>query len=167
MDTHTHTYASNGEEKVLAEKQSKLMEDSFRVRVDKTFGTLGTDAPSSVGVNPSLWSLTDEEIERREWIRNKGEDVVESEPSIGGNQLDSDLRDLSDVEEEGEDGEQEEDEQEDEAIDFRSKKRQRNNNTGDEATSVEEYLDVRSNIGRDCTLDYEVCFLAFQSDISL
>ncbi|XP_011070445.1 neurofilament medium polypeptide [Sesamum indicum] len=130
------------------------MEDSFRVRVDKAFGALGGSTPSSVGVSPSLWSLTDEEIERREWNRRKEEaeerdDGVESGSSDVRNQLDSDLQDLSDYEEE-----EEEEEEEDEGVDGEKKRRRRNNSSSAE-TSVDEYLDVQSNIGRDCTLDYE------------
>ncbi|KAL0446600.1 UNVERIFIED_CONTAM: hypothetical protein Slati_1787900 [Sesamum latifolium] len=130
------------------------MEDSFRVRVDKAFGALGGSTPSSVGVSPSLWSLTDEEIERREWNRHKEEaeerdDVVESGSSVVRNQLDSDLQDLSDYEEE-------EEEEEDEGVDGEKKKRRRNNSSSGAETSVDEYLDVQSNIGRDCTLDYEI-----------
>ncbi|KAK4400210.1 hypothetical protein Sango_1127100 [Sesamum angolense] len=132
------------------------MEDSFRVRVDKAFGALGGSTPSSVGVSPSLWSLTDEEIQRREWNRRKeeaeeGDDGVESGSSVVRNQLDSDLQDLSDCEEEEEEEEEEED---DEGVDGEKKKRRRNNSSSAE-TSVDEYLDVQSNIGRDCTLDYE------------
>ncbi|KAL0287383.1 UNVERIFIED_CONTAM: hypothetical protein Sangu_2695800 [Sesamum angustifolium] len=131
------------------------MEDSFRVRVDKAFGALGGSTPSSVGVSPSLWSLTDEEIQRREWNRRKeeaeeGDDGVESGSSVVRNQLDSDLQDLSDCEEE----EEEEEEEDDEGVDGEKKKRRRNNSSSAE-TSVDEYLDVQSNIGRDCTLDYE------------
>ncbi|KAL9669981.1 hypothetical protein QQ045_007531 [Rhodiola kirilowii] len=43
------------------------MEDSFKVRVDKVFGSLSDSQPLN-----SLWSLTDEEIERKEWNRDKG-----------------------------------------------------------------------------------------------
>nr|XP_043607008.1 myb-like protein V [Erigeron canadensis] len=56
------------------------MEDSFKVRVDKTFGSL--EPSSSSSTNPtqqqnqssslnSLWSLTDEEIETNKWIHHK------------------------------------------------------------------------------------------------
>ncbi|KAK6146571.1 hypothetical protein DH2020_020440 [Rehmannia glutinosa] len=132
------------------------MEDSFRVRADKVFGGLGGNTASSVGVSPSLWCLGDEEIERREWNRNKedveeGEGGGESGPSVVRNQLDSDLQDLSDYQEEEE---EEEEEEEDEEIDGGKRKRRRNN-TSIAETSVDEYLDVQSNIGRDCTLDYE------------
>lgn len=134
------------------------MEDTFRVRVDKVFGALGGDAPSSVGVTPALWRLTDEEIERREWNRNKeipeeGEDAVESRPSVVRTDLESDLKELSDCEEE--------EEEEEEAEEIDGAKRRRRNNSGSSAgdTRVAEYLDVQSNIGRDCTLDYEVLIL--------
>ncbi|KAH6831368.1 hypothetical protein C2S53_014541 [Perilla frutescens var. hirtella] len=127
------------------------MEDSFRVRVDKVFGTLGGDTASSVGVTPSLWCLTDEEIERREWNRSKEvpeeeDDRVESRPSVVQADLESDLKELSDCEEEAD--------EEGEEIDA-AKKRRRNNSGGAGDSTVDEYLDVRSNIGRDCTLDFE------------
>ncbi|KAL1568758.1 hypothetical protein AAHA92_00332 [Salvia divinorum] len=127
------------------------MEDSFRVRVDKVFGALVTDTAPSAAVSPALWSLTDEEIERRVWNRNKdipqeGKDRAQSEPSFD---LESDLNELSEEDEEEDDEEQEEGEEIDGA------KRRRNNNNGGGESSVEEYLEVQSNIGRDCTLDYE------------
>ncbi|KAL0372858.1 UNVERIFIED_CONTAM: hypothetical protein Scaly_0967400 [Sesamum calycinum] len=128
------------------------MEDSFRVRVDKAFGALGGSTPSSVGVSPSL--VPDgREIQRRVESRKEeaeeGDDGVESGSSVVRNQLDSDLQDLSDCEEE-----EEEEEEDDEGVDGEKKKRRRNNSSSAE-TSVDEYLDVQSNIGRDCTLDYE------------
>ncbi|XP_058092935.1 uncharacterized protein LOC131239309 [Magnolia sinica] len=45
------------------------MEDSFKARVDKVFGSLLGSLPSK---SPSPWTLTDAEIERKEWIREKG-----------------------------------------------------------------------------------------------
>jgi hypothetical protein len=46
---------------------SESMDDSFRVRVEKVFGSL---APSKSPVlQSSPWSLTDDEVERREWRR--------------------------------------------------------------------------------------------------
>ncbi|KAL2518602.1 hypothetical protein Adt_14849 [Abeliophyllum distichum] len=129
------------------------MEDSFTVRVDKVFGSLGNTA-SSVSVNPSLWRLTDDEIKRQEWNRNKEEDEDEdgeSEPSDypSLNQDDSgpqpnnpetdvgetDLQELSDFEEEDE---------------INGETKNHSTNTVDD-----EVWDVQSLIGRDCTLDYE------------
>ncbi|XP_021762456.1 uncharacterized protein LOC110727203 [Chenopodium quinoa] len=46
------------------------MEDSFRVRVDKTFGSLSSSSSppsSSLTLTSSLWCLTDEEIQKRQW----------------------------------------------------------------------------------------------------
>ncbi|KAL2939646.1 Porphobilinogen deaminase [Bienertia sinuspersici] len=47
------------------------MEDTFRVRVDKTFNSLSSSSSSSSQTltSPSLWCLTDEEIEKRQWPR--------------------------------------------------------------------------------------------------
>lgn len=42
------------------------MEDNFSVRVDKVFGSLTSSSQRS------LWSLTDEEVEKREWNRERG-----------------------------------------------------------------------------------------------
>ncbi|XP_073316086.1 uncharacterized protein [Primulina huaijiensis] len=123
------------------------MEDSFRCRVDKTFGSLGSAAPS-VAVSPSLWSLTDEEIERREWNRSKDieeeeeeedEDVDEPGPSAFRSQFEADLREF-DVRNE-----------KDEKIDGDKPRRP----IRDVESVADEHWDVQSNIGLDCTLDYE------------
>ncbi|CAI9785528.1 unnamed protein product [Fraxinus pennsylvanica] len=129
------------------------MEDSFKVRIDKVFGSLGNSA-SSLSVSPSLWCLTDDEIKKQEWNRNKEEEVEaeedeyeESGPSGSdyqpekpetdvGAHLESDLQVLSDCEEECE-------------IDGETKHRSSN-------TVDDEVRDVQSLIGLDCTLDYEV-----------
>ncbi|KAL6568836.1 hypothetical protein OROHE_003577 [Orobanche hederae] len=129
------------------------MDDSFRVRADKVFGSLGGNTASLVGVSSSLWCLGEEEIERREWNRNKEyadeeeDGDLESGPLVVRNPLDSDLQNLSGDEDE-------EEEEEDEEIDGGKKKRRRNNSSSD-LTSVHEYFDVQSSIGCDCTLDYE------------
>ncbi|KAJ6680333.1 hypothetical protein OIU79_019946 [Salix purpurea] len=51
------------------------MEDSFKVRVDKTFGSLSSHSSAIHTQQPSsslssLWCLTDEEIERNQWNRD-------------------------------------------------------------------------------------------------
>ncbi|CAI9755268.1 unnamed protein product [Fraxinus pennsylvanica] len=126
------------------------MEDNFKVRVDKVFGSLGNTA-SSLSVNPSMWRLTDDEIKRQEWNRNKEEEEEEDEAEVEesgpsdyppnkpetdvGAHLKSDLQELSEFEEEDEiNGE---------------KKHHGTNSTDDEV------WDVQSLIGRDCSLDYE------------
>ncbi|GER41539.1 hypothetical protein STAS_18259 [Striga asiatica] len=132
------------------------MEDSFRVRADKVFGTLGCrNTLSSLGESSSLWCLGDEEIERREWKRSKdyaGKDEdggAEYCPPVVQKTLGLDIQDLSDYEEV-----EEEETEDDGEIDGGKKKRPRNNITGAEA-SHDDYFDVQLNIGRDCTLDYE------------
>ncbi|KAL3378251.1 hypothetical protein AABB24_004265 [Solanum stoloniferum] len=107
------------------------MDESFRVRVDKVFGSLTETSNLS-----SLWCLTDDEIEKREWNRDTpSRDLLDFDskpcpPHIDGffskspqtldfpKQLHSDLEQLSDGQE------------------------------PDDA-------DIRAGIGLDCTLDYE------------
>jgi len=43
------------------------MEDSFKVRVERAFGSLSS--PCSAPLSSSLWCLTDEELEKRPWNR--------------------------------------------------------------------------------------------------
>ncbi|XP_077212124.1 midasin-like protein [Tasmannia lanceolata] len=45
------------------------MDESFKVRADKVFGSLIQTLPSQ---SPSPWTLSDEEVERREWNRERG-----------------------------------------------------------------------------------------------
>ncbi|KAL4568030.1 hypothetical protein LXL04_023630 [Taraxacum kok-saghyz] len=51
------------------------MDDSFKARVDRAFGSLEASSSSTVksatSSLSSLWCLTDEEIERNEWIQDK------------------------------------------------------------------------------------------------
>ncbi|XP_073130693.1 uncharacterized protein [Henckelia pumila] len=114
------------------------MEDSFRCRVDKAFGSLAA-------TSPSLWSLTDQEIERREWNRSKylqeeeEEEVDEAGPSVFRSQFKADLRDFDARDEE------------DQEIDAHKPR----NPIRDVESVADEHWDVQSNIGLDCTLDYE------------
>jgi|UniRef100_A0A2N9E181 hypothetical protein len=133
------------------------MEDSFKVRVDKIFGSLASSSSSASSAittttpSSSLWSLTDEEIERREWIRDKTIPEPESESgpesllkemglpekeekSLVGlrDELEKDLEDL-----------EEEDDVDDEP----------GSNKPDDYN--DEEWKIKSSIGRDCTLDYE------------
>lgn len=52
------------------------MEDSFRVRVEKAFGSLAGPTPSSSLSN--LWCLSDEEVQRRECNRSDSDDSPSS-----------------------------------------------------------------------------------------
>jgi hypothetical protein len=139
------------------------MEESFKVRVDKIFGSLASSPSSSAATettpSSSLWSLTDDEIERREWVRDKTIPESELEPVFGNHgkgsakkmspvdlkdELEKDLEDLDD------DDVEEEDEP-----------RRRQSNKPDDYD--EEQWNIKSGIGQDCTLDYEVWFFFFCS----
>ncbi|KAM3363350.1 hypothetical protein P3S68_018204 [Capsicum galapagoense] len=113
------------------------MDDSFSVRVDKVFGSLTVTSNNL----SSLWCLTEDEVEKREWIRDNPSrelfdfDSRPSPPNIDGffakpnqtldfpKQLQSDLEELSDGPEEEDDN--------------------------------DEFSEIKSCIGLDCTLDYE------------
>ncbi|KAK9934265.1 hypothetical protein M0R45_021415 [Rubus argutus] len=45
------------------------MDDSFRLRADKVFGSLSASLSSSLQPQSSPWSVADDEVERREWRR--------------------------------------------------------------------------------------------------
>ncbi|KAF7801879.1 transcriptional regulator ATRX-like protein [Senna tora] len=111
------------------------MEDSFRVRVDKAFGSLATAASSL----SSLWSLTDDEIHPEPEPepfpsffddRPRGPGIS---PSTFRNELEKDLEDLD----------------EDEDDEPRSRGPSKPDDYDD------EQWEIKSSIGRDCTLDFE------------
>jgi len=128
------------------------MEDSFSARVEKAFGSLSsstvqTQQPSSSSSSiSSLWRLTDEEIERNQWIRDRKEDSpeIETQPQpyfnperphdmhFKSDEIERDLDDLDDGEEES-----------------RASKLKPEDYTDEE-------WDIKKSIGLDCTLDYEV-----------
>ncbi|KAM0058484.1 putative tumor suppressing sub-chromosomal transferable candidate 4 [Helianthus debilis subsp. tardiflorus] len=138
------------------------MEDSFNARVDKTFGSLqassssSSQPPSSLN---SLWSLTDEEIERNKWLQDKidpQKDTDElihrlnnpkpyspflqglvSQPRTSNPDLESDIQELDDDEEDDDDDEN-----------------QKSQLSKPEDHSNEEW-DIRTSVGMDCTLDNE------------
>ncbi|KAG6715571.1 hypothetical protein I3842_04G001600 [Carya illinoinensis] len=129
------------------------MEDSFKVRVDKIFGSLASSTPPATATtisSSSLWSLTDDEIQKREWIRDKTIPEPEFEsffcnshgkgfqkfnsPMELRDELERDLEDLDD----------------DDAGD----EPQRRPSNKPEDNDDEEW-NIKSSIGQDCTLDYE------------
>lgn len=141
------------------------MEESFKVRVDKIFGSLASSSSSSSSAttettpSSSLWSLTDEEIERREWVRDKTIPESELEPVFGnhgkGSEKEMSPVDLKDeLEKDLEDLDDDDVEEEDEP-------RRRQSNKPDDYD--EEQWNIKSGIGQDCTLDYEVWFFFFSS----
>ncbi|KAK9064696.1 hypothetical protein SSX86_016078 [Deinandra increscens subsp. villosa] len=136
------------------------MEDTFKVRIDKVFGSLQTSSSSTQSNSSSLsslWCLTDEEIERNKWIqdkvdRHKDDDEqihrlnnpkpyspvlqgLTAETSNSNLNIESDIQELDD---------EEEDEDENRKPEL----------TKPVDHSNEEW-DIRSSIGMDCTLDNE------------
>lgn len=129
------------------------MEDSFNVRVDKAFGSLASSSSSSNSKSQSLsslWSLTDDEIEKRNRetespLREDGlfENLLEKKKKKAINfseELENDLDDLDD-----------EDVEEEAA-------RASSSEGGKPEDYNDEEWEIKSSIGRDCTLDYEVSF---------
>ena len=121
------------------------MEDSFRVRVDKAFGSLSSTSPSS------LWCLTDEEIERRGWSRERdGPDEAEPRPyppNLDG--FFANQQNLSSFSSSSQSSKTV-DLQDDDNNDSDVKVRLRQPHLDDEE------WDIRSSIGLDSTLDLEV-----------
>lgn len=152
------------------------MEDSFKVRVDKVFGSLSSSQPLS----SSLWSLTDEEIEKRSWNRETDSPADDNEEDADGGSFPTDLDrlflagkgklrlnvenrnpnpnanamdrrteleyDLQDLDED--DGEGTSDGGQSSTIQSR-----------EAVDHQEEEFEVRNSIGMDCTLDFEVLSL--------
>ncbi|KAL3723846.1 hypothetical protein ACJRO7_035938 [Eucalyptus globulus] len=160
------------------------MEDSFKVRVDRLFGSLSSSSSSSVSAEgaaaaaaaaaqpsssaaassfSSLWCLTDGEVERKEWNRDRGSPEPEFDlgprpgPTRGGGgggrrgeagwgrgdfreDLERDLEELDDCN--GDEGDEEEG--------------LRSSGQSDKPDDYnDEEWEIKSSIGRDCTLDYE------------
>ncbi|KAA8548285.1 hypothetical protein F0562_004454 [Nyssa sinensis] len=135
------------------------MEDSFRVRVDKAFGSLASSSSSTSSSLNYLWCLTDEEIERREWNRERHSPDLEPQPypsNLDGffvnqqkvpsqkkvmdihKELEPDLQDLNDNDDDG---------------------KQRPGLPLQQLAKPDDHddekWDIRSSIGLDSTLDFE------------
>lgn len=105
------------------------MEDSFRVRVEKAFGSL--PIPSSA----SLWSLTEDEINNPPKPKPEHQPKPKPYPSSSSSSLDPHLE--NDL--------------------------QQDQNAGPSKPPDynDEQWQIKSGIGLDCTLDFEVPFLYF------
>lgn len=141
------------------------MEDSFSVRVDKTFGFLaGSSASVPSSSLSSLWSLTGEEIEKREWNRDKGSPETELRPckdDFFGTGLEKDLLDLDnddDVEEEDEGVEEQQQLRSSSSQSAKPNHKPMPKPMPDDYN--EEQWEIKSSIGLDCTLDHEVTLLS-------
>nr|GMC55628.1 neurofilament medium polypeptide [Ipomoea batatas] len=165
------------------------MEDSFRVRVDKAFGSLLASPPSSSNSRgketsslplSSLWCLTDDEIQRKEWNRDPGDhdfnDSMPYPPNLDGfvlannNHTDnvantpqtvvpsssqpgpssSDLNQQLETDLVDIDDLSEDYGDDDEDEEPNSKSKRQRGSPNEDDES-----NIRSSIGQDCTLDYE------------
>lgn len=130
------------------------MEDSFKLRVDRVFGSLSTSTSENLN---SLWSLTDDEIERKEWNRDKDEPEAEAQQNAFfanlrdkkpdswlGEELEKDILELDDGL----------DEEETEACDSLGSSSRSAASVRGEDYNDEEW-EIKSKIGADCTLDKE------------
>ncbi|KAJ6319668.1 hypothetical protein OIU78_015142 [Salix suchowensis] len=127
------------------------MEDSFKVRVDKTFGSLSSYSSSIHTQQPSsslssVWCLTDEEIERNQWNRDhKDSPETKNQPQPYFNpEIRDDTSCNSETEEDLVDLADEEDKVES----------SRPSKLKPEDCNDEEW-DIKKSIGLDSTLDYE------------
>ncbi|KAF6160098.1 hypothetical protein GIB67_018878 [Kingdonia uniflora] len=123
---------------------------SFKLRVDKIFGSLATPPQSSALRSP--WTLSDDEIEKREWNRKKDDDDDEEEQiptssSFDGFFTNNNKNNVS--RRRRQDFQDEIDDDDDKAPSYSSPSRAFNG-SGD----VDE-LEIRSSIGLDSTLDNE------------
>ncbi|XP_027352314.1 uncharacterized protein LOC113863094 [Abrus precatorius] len=115
------------------------MEDSFRVRVERAFGSLPVPSSSSASSSPSLnslWSLTEEEINNTPSARIHRSQPQPYSSSTFRVQLQNDLQDLNDDADADADAD---------APRGPSKP----------PDYDDEQWQIRSGIGLDCTLDYE------------
>lgn len=142
------------------------MEDSFSVRVARVFGSLSSSSSSSKPLtSASLWSLTDEEIEKKEWIRDtESPDDADYDGASLPSDVDGFFADRKSVADEKRPRgfvlkELEDDLQ---SLDGDESKKsgavqRRGNGESDEASAKDENeeWEIRNSIGMDCTLDYE------------
>ncbi|XP_068666037.1 uncharacterized protein [Aristolochia californica] len=121
------------------------MDDNFKLRVGKVFGSLLQPQPiSSEFSHPSPWSVSDEEVERRKWRREKDSVDMEDLPCASFNGFFSDEKrwepkNLAEELEEDLDGLDDEGQ----------------GSLGDLRDAEEEEREIRDSIGLDDTLDNE------------
>ncbi|KAE8686494.1 ARF GTPase-activating protein [Hibiscus syriacus] len=127
------------------------MDDSFKLRVQKVFGSLQSSHSSpQQQQRPPLWSLSDDEVERREWRR---ESAVDREDTLCSSSFDEFLKKerkyRSGRRKEPEDVlDNDDDDGDDDARGSSQPRSRKIENHGDE-------LEIRSCIGMDSTLDNE------------
>ncbi|XXG47122.1 hypothetical protein AAC387_Pa02g1819 [Persea americana] len=150
------------------------MEDSFNCRVDKIFGSLlGSSSSSSSSSSSCPWTLSDAEIERKQWNRDKGDSDLSpdtyqqrtpsssssssvfngffSSEQINNNNNRKPSGSKKPIEDDLEDLDDDDDDDDDD-VDEDEKEKERDR---PEEDCDKEELEIRNGIGTDCTLDYE------------
>ncbi|GAB4848624.1 hypothetical protein Ancab_003331 [Ancistrocladus abbreviatus] len=144
------------------------MEDSFSVRVDRAFGCLSTSSTSQP-LSSSVWCLTDEEIEKREWNRDNDTGDDDDDLSFPSNVdgffskektpiADEGCSDSTDYHEELENDLKQLDNGDDVEGNGRELLRggfPSSRQGGEPDDYDEDEWDVKNSIGMDCTLDFE------------
>ncbi|MBA0711744.1 hypothetical protein Golax_010893 [Gossypium laxum] len=127
------------------------MDDTFKLRVEKIFGSLQSSQSSSQQQRPPLWSLSDDEVERREWRR---ESAADREDTLCSSSFDEFLKEerkyRSGRRKETEDDLDNDDDDDDDDNDGGSSQ--------SHSRKIDEYGDeweIRSCLGMDSTLDNE------------
>ncbi|KAL4282188.1 hypothetical protein GQ457_03G006880 [Hibiscus cannabinus] len=126
------------------------MDDGFKLRVQRIFGSLqSSESSSQPKQRPALWSLSDDEVERREWRR---EPAADREDTLCSSSFDEFLKE----ERKYRSGRRKEleddlDNDEDDDEDGRGSSQSRSRKIDDYGDESE----IRSYIGMDSTLDYE------------
>ncbi|KAA8529992.1 hypothetical protein F0562_034404 [Nyssa sinensis] len=130
---------------------SESTDDSFRTRVEKVFGSLPSSQPSSLR---PLWSLTDDEVEKREWKRDRDssnrDDETPCSSSFDG-LFTKDRKIRRERKDDLEELDHDDDDDDDGRLGRGSSKSSFKHVEGDEKDEWE----IRSSIGLDCTLDNE------------
>ncbi|KAF8378073.1 hypothetical protein HHK36_029408 [Tetracentron sinense] len=130
------------------------MEDSFRVRVDRVFGSLSSSQSASMS---SLWSLADDEVQKREWNREKESSDLEETPCsssfdgfFSNEGKVSEKKSRNFAKEFDDDHQDLHQDDEDETLDRGS-----SSQSFERGDCDKDEWEIRSSIGRDCTLDNE------------
>lgn len=121
-------------------ESSESVDDTFRARVEKVFGSLASSKSSTMKSSP--WSLTDDEVERREWRRDT--DTRDRDDTPCSASFDECFK-------------------KDQRASRRKLRRELDdpNDDGEEQAdlSFSDEWEIRSSIGLDSTLDHEVLVL--------
>ena len=129
------------------------MDDNFKNRVQKIFGSLQSSQSTSPQQlqRPPLWSLTDDEVEKREWRRESAADREETLCSSSFDEFLKEERKYRSGRLLRKESDDDLDNDDDDDGDSSQSHGGRTDGDGDD-------WEIRSCIGMDSTLDYEVSY---------